>query len=145
MRPDHRMVGHTAFLVYSRRLAPGYPHPPNAAVLRRALTVRTTPARAHPPPLGRSNRRALEILQKTYRVDYTSSLLEGGLAMIDDPRSDELGQIRAELAKQRANNERLTATLREARVKSSRSRPKSTGWPSPRAPTASRRPCPIVP
>ncbi|HRV66533.1 MAG: proteasome ATPase [Actinobacteria bacterium] len=35
--------------------------------------------------------------------------------MIDDPRSDELGQIRAELAKQRANNERLTATLREAR------------------------------
>ena len=30
--------------------------------------------------------------------------------MIDDPRSDELGQIRAELAKQRANNERLTAT-----------------------------------
>ena len=61
VRPDHRMVGHTAF-VYSRRLAPGYPHPPNAAVLRRALTVRDYTARAHPPPLGRSNRRALEIL-----------------------------------------------------------------------------------
>ncbi len=35
--------------------------------------------------------------------------------MIDEARDDELGQIRAELAKQRANNERLTATLREAR------------------------------
>jgi len=36
--------------------------------------------------------------------------------MIDEARDDELGHIRAELAKQRANNERLTATLREARA-----------------------------
>jgi proteasome-associated ATPase len=36
--------------------------------------------------------------------------------MIDDARHDELSQIRAELAKQRANNERLTVTLREARA-----------------------------
>ena len=27
VRPDHRMVGHTAFLVYSRRLAPGVSAP----------------------------------------------------------------------------------------------------------------------
>ncbi|MCU0296977.1 MAG: AAA family ATPase [Candidatus Nanopelagicales bacterium] len=36
--------------------------------------------------------------------------------MSDDARSDELEQIRAELAKQRANNERMTHTLREARA-----------------------------
>ncbi len=36
--------------------------------------------------------------------------------MSDDARSDELEQVRAELAKQRANNERMTHTLREARA-----------------------------
>ncbi|MEZ5157259.1 MAG: proteasome ATPase [Candidatus Nanopelagicales bacterium] len=38
----------------------------------------------------------------------------GGRRMTDDARG-EMDQIRAELAKQRANNERLTLTLREAR------------------------------
>ncbi len=36
--------------------------------------------------------------------------------MTDDVRSDDLDRIRAELTKQRANNERLTITLREARA-----------------------------
>lgn len=66
--------------------------------------------------------------------------------MIDDPRSDELGQIRAELAKQRANNERLTATLREARSQILTLKAEVDRLAEPRAPTASTwRPCPIVP
>jgi proteasome-associated ATPase len=36
--------------------------------------------------------------------------------MTDEARHDDLERVRAELAKQRANNERLTATLREARA-----------------------------
>jgi proteasome-associated ATPase len=35
--------------------------------------------------------------------------------MTDDARYEELEHVRGELAKQRINNERLTATLREAR------------------------------
>ena len=33
-----------------------------------------------------------------------------------DERSEDLERLRAEVAKQRVNNERLTATLREARA-----------------------------
>jgi proteasome-associated ATPase len=36
--------------------------------------------------------------------------------MTEDVRGDELDRLRSELAKQRANNERMTATLREARA-----------------------------
>jgi len=51
VRPDHRMIGHTAFLVSSRRLAPGVTAPPRrrkpskgaeAYALRRARTVSET-------------------------------------------------------------------------------------------------------
>ena len=36
--------------------------------------------------------------------------------MTEEVRGEELDRLRSELAKQRANNERMTATLREARA-----------------------------
>jgi tRNA (adenine57-N1/adenine58-N1)-methyltransferase len=57
VRPDHRMIGHTAFLVSSRRLAPGVVAPPRrrkpskgaeAYALRRAGATASPPATANP-------------------------------------------------------------------------------------------------
>ncbi len=63
VRPDHRMIGHTAFLVTTRRLAPGVTAPPRrrkpskgaeAYALRRAAVTAsrpdTAPEAVEPPP-----------------------------------------------------------------------------------------------
>ena len=59
VRPDHRMIAHTAFLVSARRLAPGVVAPPRrrkpskgaeAYALRRAAAVRPGPAEGPPGP-----------------------------------------------------------------------------------------------
>jgi tRNA (adenine57-N1/adenine58-N1)-methyltransferase len=46
VRPDHRMIAHTAFLDHARRLAPGVVAPPGAASRARAEGVRR---RSGPP------------------------------------------------------------------------------------------------
>src|SRR5690606_18455519 len=57
----------------------------------------------------------VEILGKTYRVE-SDPPGEEDCQMTEDVRGEELDRLRSELAKQRANNERMTATLREARA-----------------------------
>ncbi len=57
----------------------------------------------------------MEILSKTYRVEG-DVLGEEDRQMTEDVRAEEFDRLRSELAKQRANNERMTATLREARA-----------------------------
>ena len=56
VRPGHRMIGHTAFLVTARRMAPGERPPLQDADVRRpAPTAPTTPAPV--PPTSRRFRR----------------------------------------------------------------------------------------
>lgn len=50
VRPDHRMIGHTGFLVTARRLADGVEPPCAAAAPPRAPTARTTTAPAATAP-----------------------------------------------------------------------------------------------
>ena len=45
VRPQHRMIGHTGFLVTTRRLAPGVRPPERSAARPRAPTAPPTPAR----------------------------------------------------------------------------------------------------
>jgi tRNA (adenine57-N1/adenine58-N1)-methyltransferase len=56
VRPDHRMVGHTGFLVTSRRLAPGVPPP----LLRRRPAKGARPEAAGEAPTGRAGAAAEE-------------------------------------------------------------------------------------
>ncbi|BCB77131.1 hypothetical protein Pflav_035410 [Phytohabitans flavus] len=58
VRPDHRMIAHTAFLVSSRRLAPGVTAPPRRRKPSKgaeAYAARKAAA-AVPPPLGAPER-----------------------------------------------------------------------------------------
>ena len=48
VRPGHKMIGHTAFLVTARRMAPGSGHLARAGGRLPAPTARTTPGRGRP-------------------------------------------------------------------------------------------------
>jgi hypothetical protein len=68
VRPDHRMVGHTGFLIYSA--APWHPGSPRPAKRTRPAKGAYGPDYDGPRAMLRLHEdRGVEILHKTYRVE----------------------------------------------------------------------------